>query len=53
MLPSAISAVEPKVSDKVGYGRIVIPISAAFAPISEANTALAINSPALVIIIPS
>ena len=45
--PSAISAVKNTVSDSVGCGWMVRPMSSASAPISRASTVSAISSPAL------
>ena len=44
--PSAISAVKNTVSDNVGCGWIVRPMSSASAPISSASTVSAMSSPA-------
>ena len=46
MVPSAISAAKLKVSDNVGCGWMVRPMSSMSAPISSASTASAISSPA-------
>ena len=47
IVPSAISAANPTVSDSVGCGWMVSPMSSASAPTSIASTASAISSPAL------
>jgi hypothetical protein len=46
MVPSNISAANATVSDRVGRGCTVRPMSSAYAPISIANAASAIRSPA-------
>ena len=46
MVPSKASAAMPIVSDRVGCGWMVSPMSSASAPISIANAASAIRSPA-------
>ena len=47
MVPSKASAAMATVSDRVGWGWMVSPMSAASAPVSMASAASAMRSPAL------
>ncbi len=53
IVPSAASAANPTVSDSVGWGWMVRPMSSASEPISSACTVSAISSPALTPTIPA